>query len=50
MATQQTTVNPNDNYTATVSAYKEFNRAFLKLGSTIALTQYEMTSSTSQLL
>jgi len=42
VATQQTTVNPNDNYTATASVYKEFNRAFLKLGSTILLTQYEM--------
>ena len=47
IATQQTTVNPNDNYTATVSAYKEFNRAFLRLGSTITLTQYEMASSST---
>ena len=48
VATQQTVVNPNDNYTATVSAYKEFNRAFLRFGSTVALTQYEnATSSTS---
>jgi hypothetical protein len=45
VATQQTVVNPNDNYTATVTAYKEFNRAFLKLGSTIAFTQYEMAST-----
>jgi Putative beta-barrel porin 2 len=45
VATQQTVVNPNDNYTATVSAYKEFNRAFLRLGSTIALTQYENAST-----
>ena len=44
---QQTTVNPNDNYTATASVYKEFNRAFLKLGSSIALTQYEIGSSGS---
>ena len=44
---QQTTVNPNDNYTATASVYKEFNRAFLKLNSSIALTQYEMSSSSS---
>jgi len=44
VATQQTAVNPNDNYTATVNVYKEFNRAFLNLGSTIALTQYEMAS------
>jgi opacity protein-like surface antigen len=42
---QQTTVNPNDNYTATASVYKEFNRAFLKLGSSIALTQYEQSTS-----
>jgi hypothetical protein len=50
VATQQTVVNPNDVYTATANVYKEFNRAFLNLGSTIALTQYEMapTNSTSQ--
>jgi hypothetical protein len=47
VATQETVVNPNDNYTATVSAYKEFNRAFLSLGSTIALTQYENASTFS---
>jgi len=47
VATQQTTVNPNDNYTATASVYKEFNRAFLTLGSTIVLTQYEMASSSN---
>jgi hypothetical protein len=47
VASQQTIVNPNDNYTATASVYKEFNLAFLKLGSTIALTQYEMVSSSS---
>ena len=45
VAAQQTTVNPNDNYTATANVYKEFNRAFLTLGSSIALTQYEMSSS-----
>jgi hypothetical protein len=44
---QQTTVNPNDNYTATTSLYKEFNRAFLNLSSSIALTQYEKSSSGS---
>ncbi len=44
---QQTIVNPNDNYTATVNVDKEFNRAFLKLGSSIALTQYEMSNSAS---
>jgi Putative beta-barrel porin 2 len=47
VATQQTMVNPNDVYTATASVYKEFNRAFLNLGSTIALTQYEMSSSST---
>jgi hypothetical protein len=45
VATQQTTVNPNDTYTATTNVYKEFNRAFLKLGSSIALTQYEIAST-----
>jgi hypothetical protein len=44
VATQQTEVNPNDTYTATANVYKEFNRAFLKVGSTIALTQYDMAS------
>jgi Putative beta-barrel porin 2 len=47
IATQQTVVNPNDNYTATVSAYKEFNRAFLRVGSSIALTQYENASTSN---
>jgi Putative beta-barrel porin 2 len=47
IATQQTVVNPNDNYTATVGAYKEFDRAFLRLGSTIVLTQYENASTSS---
>ena len=47
VAAQQTTVNPNNNYTATVSAYKEFNRAFLNLGSSIFLTQYEMTPTSN---
>jgi Putative beta-barrel porin 2 len=47
VASQQSTVNPNDTYTATVSAYKEFNRAFLKLGSSVIATQYEMTPTSN---
>jgi hypothetical protein len=47
VSTQQTTVNPNDTYTATENVYKEFNRAFVKLGSTIALTQYEMSPTSN---
>ncbi len=35
-------VDPSDTYTATFSVYKEFNRAFLKLGASIAQTNYEM--------
>jgi hypothetical protein len=42
VATQQTTINPNDTYTATINAYKEFNRAFLRVGSSLIDTQYEM--------
>jgi hypothetical protein len=47
VATQQSTVNPNDTYTATVSAYKEFNRAFLRLGSSVIDTRYEMTPTSN---
>jgi hypothetical protein len=41
-ASQQTVVDPNDTYTGTFSVYKEFNRAFMKLGASIAETNYEM--------
>jgi hypothetical protein len=41
-ASQQTVVDPNDTYTGTFSVYKEFNRAFIKLGASIAETNYEM--------
>jgi hypothetical protein len=40
-ASQQTIVAPNDTYTGTVSAYKEFNRGFIKLGASVADTVYE---------
>jgi hypothetical protein len=47
VAAQQSTVNPNDTYTATASVYKEFNRAFLKLGSSVIATQYEMSPTSN---
>jgi hypothetical protein len=44
-ASQQTVVDPNDTYTGTVGVYKEFNRAFIRLGASIAETNYEMAST-----
>jgi len=41
VALQQLVVNPNDNYTATVSASKQFNRAYLDVGATFLRTQYQ---------
>jgi opacity protein-like surface antigen len=43
VAAQQTVVSPNDTYTGTFSAYKQFNRAFLSLGSTLTDTIFEKT-------
>ena len=47
LATQQFVVNPNTTYTITSSVYKEFNRAFMNLGGTTSLTQYEGSTSSS---
>jgi len=47
LATPQIAVNPNDTATATANVYKEFNRAFINFGGTIAETQYESASLTS---
>ncbi len=41
VAPQQTVVDPNDTYTATANVYKEFNRAFASLGTTISATRFE---------
>ncbi len=40
VAAQQTTVNPNDTYTATGTIYNEFNRAFMTVTGTLLSTQY----------
>lgn len=42
-ALQQQTVNPNDTFTATFTAAKEFNRAFVNVGTTLLRTQYQNT-------
>jgi hypothetical protein len=44
-AIQQFVVNPNDISTLTASVYKEFNRAFINLGTTASSIQYESSSS-----
>jgi hypothetical protein len=41
LATQQLVVNPNDTYSVVGNVYKEFNRAFMSLGSSFSTTQYE---------
>jgi len=41
LANQQTIVNPNDNYTLTGTIFKEFNRAFVKLGGLLSSTIFE---------
>jgi Putative beta-barrel porin 2 len=45
IAIQQFAVNPNDTATITASVYKEFNRAFINLGTTASNTQYENSSA-----
>jgi hypothetical protein len=39
---QQTVVNPNDSFTVTGSMYKQFNSAFLSLGTSLVRTEYEV--------
>lgn len=41
IATQQTVVDPNDTYTLSTSVYKEFNRAFVRLGASAIRVDYE---------
>jgi hypothetical protein len=43
LASPQVVVNPNDTYTTTASIYKEFNRAFIKIGATALRTDYDTT-------
>jgi hypothetical protein len=45
VATQQTLVDPNDTYTLTASAFKEFNRAYISVGETTSITQYQGSTS-----
>jgi hypothetical protein len=44
VAGQQIIVDPNDTYTLTGGVYKEFDRAFVRLGGSILHTDYETTS------
>jgi hypothetical protein len=41
VANQPTVVSPNDTFTATGNISKQFNRAYLNIGGSIAQTQYE---------
>jgi hypothetical protein len=43
VATQQTVVNPNDVYTAQATVYKELNRAFIRLNTSVTSTIFEET-------
>jgi hypothetical protein len=43
VASPQVVVNPNDTFTGTASIYKEFNRAYIKVGATDLHTDYTST-------
>jgi len=43
LAGPQVVVNPNDTFTTTASIYKEFNRAYIKVGATAQRTDYQTT-------
>jgi len=43
VALQQLQINPNDTFTATFDANKQFNRSFLNVGGTFLRTQYQNT-------
>ena len=47
VAPLQSVVSPNDTSTLTASVNKEFNRAYMNLGSTISQTQFEGSGSSS---